>query len=289
MVCARNALHAMNNENHLSYHFICGKNSMRKLHRNVFQRKTKVAALLLALLLTLANQTPVSALTSISWTNVPMMVGSEGTTVFTGIAEFTVSSGVLTVKLTNNSARLLHNWEVWTGLTWDVDGATLTPLNATAQSLRDSDTGSPLPSDLDDFWAFRDNLNGLGLHGIGAVGGEPEIFGKPDLFSRQNGELTSGPSGSTPNGVDYGIVSPNTLVDDFGNQRPLVRNMATFTFNIGGNPDALSITNVTPLFGSDANSGIPIPEPTTLVLLGSGLLSFACLDQFRRRRRKTKA
>ena len=144
------------------------------------------------------------------------------------------------------------------------------------------------PTNLSSEWAFKDNISAgssalgpLGSFGIGAVGDINfglDTFGTPDRFDTSTNLF--GPA--SPDGIDASIVGPNVnfLADGFPTQGPLVQNQMVFIFDIsGGTLLASDITNVQPLFGTDGAT--LVPEPTTIVLLGLGLICMFCIARFR--------
>jgi hypothetical protein len=214
----------------------------------------------------------------------------------------------LSLKYTGASQVISGINQVMTGLTWDISGFTgeLVPfilggaVLGPASTLIGADaTDFGGVTDLSGAWAFKDNIEvtaiDLGSYGVGAIGdiffGTEDSFGKKDLFDEAS------QIGSSPNGIDFGLVPKVSGPDDdpftldslkpkdssnpngFKNQGPVVQNEMLFSWLIEG--DTLTqaqIENVTPLFGSE---GVPIPEPTTMLLLGTGLVCLAGLGRKR--------
>ncbi len=255
--------------------------------------------LALAFVLVLVTYAPSFALTigTFTWSGVPI-VGEREDFFPSGEAIFKVDDDTLTITLTNNTAQqMLAIGEVLTGLTWDITGGiSLTPLSAVIGD--DSGLVNPATNDTDDLsseWAFRSDISAgsLGASGIGAMGDillGADTFGVGDRFdSRTN--LFGPPSGSL-DGIDAGIVGPNVdfSSEGFTSQGPVVQGPGNpgggqmmFTFTIsGGDLGPGGITNVAPLFGS---SGAPlVPEPATIILLGSGLVGLGLYGRKKFRR-----
>jgi len=112
-------------------------------------------------------------------------------------------------------------------------------------------------------WAFLDGLSGVAPggaeQGISAVGFSS--IGFPDV---------DGPPGS--------ITSVDDTFSTYGGRQPteVVQNSVIFT--LGGLPSGYTVTDtyhVSVVFGSSL--GEPIPEPGSLLLLGSGLLGLGFL------------
>ncbi|MBI1927244.1 PEP-CTERM sorting domain-containing protein [Candidatus Poribacteria bacterium] len=246
--------------------------------------------LLSVLVLVLATHAPLFAtvIHTATWSGLPV-VGEDPNVRPSGSAVFDVTGSTLTITLTNDTSDTLTAiGQVLSILTWDITdaGVTLTPgsaLIASGSSL--VGTGATLDTDLSREWAFKSNISAgsLGSFGIGAVGDilfGTDTFGVGDRFDT-SGNLF-GPD--SPDGIDAAIVGPNVdlTADGFPTQGPLVQNKMNFTFTISGTLDAGEITNVQPLFGTD---GAPvIPEPSTIVLLGIGLLGLVAIGRKKRKK-----
>ncbi len=251
--------------------------------------KRLVLSLLFGLALILASHAPLRA-GSFSWSN-SAIVGEDPSFLPSGSAVFTIADSTLTILLTNDTSQTIRSaGQVLTGLTWDIsNGVTLTP--GTALIAESSQLIHPLNGarDLSGEWAFRDDLSAgssptdpLGTYGIGAMGDinfGADTFGVRDCFALgTDGKCASIFGIQNLNGVDAGIVGPN-FSPNGGFGGPVVQNEMIFEFYFTG-PNPI-IDNGQPLFGTDGAT--LVPEPASLLLLGSGLLG---LGFFRRKNKK---
>jgi len=235
---------------------------------------------LAALLAVGVGQSRVSADETFTWSGL-LITGESGVEYpnFTpeGEATYSISGNTLTIELTytGGSETIMGINQTLSGLTWDLEGytGTLTADSAVmgaGSTLIGVDAGSWTGgTDLSGQWAYSDSISesGLGSYGVGAVGGDPELFGHHDIID--SNETMVNPA---PGGIDFALVGPDVDLnhDGFRNQGPIVQNSMIFTFTFTGTLTEDMITNVMPLFGS---AGAPLtPEPATIVIFGAGLV-----------------
>jgi hypothetical protein len=210
-----------------------------------------------------------------------LYTGSSGT--LNASANFNLTGNTLTVTLTNtSSADVLVPTDVLTGLFFNTTHA-LTPVSA---SLNGSTVYYGTLTNVGDGWGYASGVSAQGKNSAISATGAVSGLGHSN-FSGANNML---------DGLDYGLLSAgddsstgNSGVTGHG---PLIKDSAQFTLTAasGFSLDELGSTVVfqygTSL--SDTNftgSMSPVPEPTSLVLLGIGAAGLVVGSRWRRKPR----
>ncbi|MDY7010589.1 MAG: PEP-CTERM sorting domain-containing protein [Planctomycetota bacterium] len=132
-------------------------------------------------------------------------------------------------------------------------------------------------------WAYKAGLTGApggAERGISSAG--LDLFGPGDLFPGGN---LSGPE--SPDGMQYGLVSagddPSTGNAQVTGASPFVKSAVVFTLALPDGFEQIDVSNVWFQYGTDliepsypgeengSEGDAPIPEPITLICLGSGI------------------
>jgi hypothetical protein len=200
----------------------------------------------------------------------------------------------------NDVGGLASTAQVYSGVTWDTLGSitvdsslsiVLAPTLVGSQSgtaIGDLDgpttIGSVTGTEVTGHWAFRDDMvnssdptvpiewDALGDYVLSSVG--DVLFGGVKSDATGQTHLLPGIESSVENptnGAPFAVVDPNTTsVVGINGDVAFAQSSSTAFLPYGGGP-LTGIENVTPLFGTD---GVAVPEPTTGLLLGMGLVGF---------------
>jgi len=207
-------------------------------------------------------------------------------------ATFDVVGSNLVITLTNIGIDPAVPSDVLTGLFFDVAGnpallagSAVLGSGSFVTNGGTTDAGGSVGGE----WAYKSSADFAygASYGVSSVG--LGLFGPSDLFGGTNLAGTVSPGSD-----DYGITS---AADSTANDNPKIAGLAlindsvvlTLTGLPGGFNPLSSISNVTFQYGSDltdthvgGESPDPVPEPTTLVLLGTGM----AVSAFRARKAK---
>ena len=220
----------------------------------------------------------------------PLTVGTSGT--LSATATFEASGTDLMVTLTNDSAfDVLIPVQVLTTVFFNMDDSiSLTPVSASLGPGSVVHFGSDGGGNVGGEWAYEEDLSGILGHpdadrGIGSAG--LSVFG---LTNFNGPNLNPPPPNPVTNGLDYGIVSKWDDISS-GNAKvtgkvPLIQDSVVFELSglPAGFDPSTDIYDVTFQYGTSLGE-TTVPEPGTLLLLGSGLVSLAGYGRFRRRKR----
>jgi PEP-CTERM motif len=184
-------------------------------------------------------------------------------------ATFSQSGNVLTITLRNFQTNISNVAQTISGLKFQITGTTLNSGTLTSSSGQLIDIGSSgsvstLGVSSTDWLLSGTSGGGFFLNGLGASGPDQEIIG-PGPYSTANGSIASN-----------------------GPHNPFLTGPVTFTLTIPNLPANAQIGNVIFIFGTNGATvpgtpEAPVPEPTTLLLLGTGMAGVAA--KLRRRRK----
>jgi len=175
-------------------------------------------------------------------------------------ADFSLSGNTLTVTLTNNTPDMVSVGQLLTGLTFTLsDGSGVTLTNQTGNLVEVLAGGA-----ISNIGGATDALG----WGFGATGGS--TF---ELCVICSGGVTSPVTPSEgllgPTSADGKFDSANSSIDGNAPHNPFVLGTATYTFTV---PSNVTVSDVSFTFGTQAGANVSAPEPSSVLLLGLGLV-----------------
>lgn len=190
---------------------------------------------------------------------------------FNVTATITQSGNQLTVVLTNNIANQVSIGQSLSGLSFQIVGHGGSGLTVVSQSGRaithssggvfDDVGGSSAVDQLG--WSITGSNGTFTLNALGITGPHGSV--PPD-------ETIAGiPTSTTGSTVTYANSNDSLRV---GPHQPIVAHTATFVFTVSGLTGNVQFADVTFFLGTDGEAFV-IPEPASMLLLGTGLLGVA--------------
>jgi len=174
-------------------------------------------------------------------------------------ADFSLSGNTLTLTLTNNTPNLVSAGQLLTGLTFTLSDGSGVALNSQTGNLVNVLTGGIVSN-------VGGTTDALGW-GFGSTGGN--TFELCMICS--NGVTSS----VTPTEGLLGTISADGNFDSAnpsitnGSHDPLVLGSGTYTFTV---PSNVTISDVSFAFGTQVGGNVSAPEPSSVLLLGLGLV-----------------
>lgn len=202
-------------------------------------------------------------------------------------ALFSLDGDILQIVLTNNAALTDENDELLMGLFFGFSGILTNPnvvLNAGSSIETDGVTiNNPLPSTLNGEFGYLTDINningGRGDYGISSSGLDPNEpadpselwtgFGVNTIIDPTQQIYTEPANPLAPDGPYFGISGPDGWYGS--NALAYIDNSVIITLEGASGYALTNIDQVHFLYGTDYDN-VPIPEPATMLLLGTGLI-----------------
>jgi hypothetical protein len=178
-----------------------------------------------------------------------------------GRVTFSQSGNILNITLENLQANPTSVIQTISGLRFSISTAGGTLTSSSAEHIDIAGDGTYLSSGLSATdWILTSSSGNYFLNGLGGNGPDETLIGSPDgsnVYSNANSSIAGNSS-----------------------HNPFLQEIATFSLTIPGLPPGTVVTNVVFQFGTgdDRVGGVPggltgVPEPATMLLLGTGLVA----------------
>ena len=242
-------------------------------------------------LLTTAAAVAMFALSSVARADTFTVVGTNGGQGVNATANITVGAGnTVTVQLTNNltGAQQVSSGQAISGIQFSFRTASGQLITGITGISSFNDTGALVMVDGN---GNVTQVNGAGADALG-WGNSTATSSITLTALGSRGAFGTNPPDELILGGPGPYANANGSIADNKPHNPFVQQTANFTFVVTGVtlPAGAQISNVVFLFGTDGDKkpgtpNNPVPEPTTMLLLGTGLAGIAA----RARRRRSKA